>query len=267
MSVINELFESLHGEGQLALMPFVTAGYPDLDFTYDLLSALSAAGCQIVELGFPYSDPIADGPVIQASYQRALQNSVTVERIFEMLSARHSNTLIPVVGMVSYAIIFRFGTERFLSRSKDAGLAGLIIPDLPFEESLPVNELCRRHDLHLIQLVTPTTESVRAAEIARASSGFVYCVSTTGVTGERNHLPEPLLQRIQWLKSQTHIPICVGFGIREPEQVRLLKKHADGVIVGSALVKRIAEIEAHHDRNRALREVIDFVHQILAVCK
>ncbi len=241
MTAIDELFSQLQKTRQTAFMPFVTAGDPDLEFTKRLLIELDSAGCHLVELGFPYSDPIADGPVIQESYTRALSNGVTVSKIFEMVSEVSGQIKMPIVSMVSYALIFRYGPAAFIEAAKQAGISGAIVPDMPVDESVAFSELCVKHDFNLVQLITPTTSDERAVQIAKTSTGFIYYVSVSGITGERSALPNELADRLAWLKQKTDTPICVGFGVSQPSQAAQLSQHADGVIVGSAIVRRIAK--------------------------
>jgi tryptophan synthase alpha chain len=235
-------FASIAAEGRTALAPFVTAGDPDLDTTLAVLEALDRAGAAVCELGVPYSDPIADGPVIQASYTRALAAGFTLERFFDMVGKATARVTMPVLAMVSYSIIFRRGIDRFVADSAASGLAGLVVPDLPLEESDLLADACRGADLALVRLVTPTTPPERAEEIARRSTGFLYCVSVAGVTGARTELPAGLVERVAWLRSKASVPVLVGFGVSGPEQVRALSKVADGAIVGSALVRRVGEL-------------------------
>jgi tryptophan synthase alpha chain len=263
MSSLDRLFAELRQQGRKALMPFVTAGDPDLNFTADLLCELEQRGAALCEVGFPYSDPIADGPVIQASYTRALSHHIQVRAIFDMLQALRSRVKFPLVGMVSYAIIHRHGPAAFVQRAQEAGLAGLIVPDLLVEESADLAELCRQADLSLVQLVTPTTPRPRAVQIAQASTGFLYYVSVTGITGERDRLPPQLLDDVRWLRAQTELPICIGFGISRPEHVQLLAPVADGLIVGSAIVRRL-ELAAVRPRAEVIREIGDYVASLVA---
>src|SRR5262245_56208886 len=190
MNPIDQLFQELHCRKQKAFVPFLAAGDPDLAATETLVQALAAAGAHLIELGFPYTDPIADGPVIQASYTRALEHGLHLDELFG--SARRladSPALIanrvPLVGMASYSLVHRRGPAEFVSQAQAAGFSGLIVPDLPVEEATDLVELSKSRDFKMIQLVTPTTPSERAAQIAKASSGFLYCVSVTGITGER----------------------------------------------------------------------------------
>jgi len=263
MSAIDRLFADLRSQGRKALMPFVTAGDPDLAFTADVLRQLAGRGCPLCELGIPYSDPIADGPVIQASYTRALDRHVKLAGIFETMARLTQEIQMPVVSMVSYAIVFRHGPQAYVRNAQAAGFAGAIVPDLPVDESEELAEICRGEDFSLIQLVTPTTPRERAVRIARSSSGFLYYVSVAGITGERRELPPELLDNVAWLKTQTDLPICIGFGISGPEHVRAVAAVADGVIVGSAFVRRLSEADAR-PRSEVLRELGDFAEELLA---
>ena len=263
MSAIEQLFEQLRSQNQKAFMPFVTAGDPNLEVTAQVLERLGAADCHLAELGIPYSDPIADGPVIQASYTRALQQGVGLESIFETVAEVTPRLPMPLVAMVSYAIIYRQGPETFLQRAQEAGFAGAIVPDLPVDESAELAELCRSRDFSLIPLVTPTTSPERAAAIAKRATGFIYYVSIAGITGERTELPADLIENLQSLRQHTDLPICVGFGISRPEQVAQLKPHCDGVIVGSAVVRRLAAMTAGDDPSQVLDEVESFVRSMV----
>jgi tryptophan synthase alpha chain len=261
MFTIDHLFAELRASGRKALMPFVTAGDPDLTFTANALEELVARGANICELGIPYSDPIADGPVIQASYTRALARGIKLRDIFAMLGLVAPRLGVPVVTMVSYAIVYRHGLARYVEEARLAGVSGLIVPDLPVEESRPLADLCRRQKLSLIQLIAPTTPPQRAARIAAVSMGFIYYVSVTGITGERAELPPQLAENVARLRSHTNLPICIGFGISRPEHVRLLAPVADGLIVGSAIVRRLAEA-ANRPRAAVLREVGDYLAEL-----
>lgn len=244
-------------------MPFITAGDPDLAFTAEVLAELARRGAHLFEVGIPYSDPIADGPVIQASYTRALAKHVKMAEILRTLSGVAPPLPTPLVTMVSYAIVYRHGLARYVDEAKQAGVAGAIVPDLLVEESDELAQICRAADFSLIQLVTPTTPRDRALRIAETSTGFLYYVSVTGITGERTELPRQLLDNVSWLREQTDTPICIGFGISQPEHVRLLSPVADGLIVGSAIVRRIATAEAR-PRAEVIREVGEYVESLLA---
>ena len=263
MTTIDELFTNLRAAGRKALMPFITAGDPDVEFSASLLAELIRQGCHLCEVGIPYSDPIADGPVIQASYTRALDNRVRPEQILEMLADVTPKLNAPVVTMTSYAIISRQAEERYVDSIAEAGIAGIIAPDLPVEESAHLAKICAARDISLIQLVTPTTPRERTLRIAETSTGFLYYVSVTGITGERTELPAELVDNVAWLREQTSLPICIGFGISDPEHVRMLAPVADGLIVGSAIVRRIA---AGHDdpREAVLKDIGNYVSTLLS---
>lgn len=263
MSAIDSVFQQLRRSGRKALMPFLTAGDPDLDFTAAVIREIFARGSSLCELGIPYSDPIADGPVIQASYTRALDHHLHVADIFDMVGRVAPQVAGPIVTMVSYAIIYRHGLEAYVQRAKQAGVAGAIVPDLPVDEAGPLAEVCRREDFSLIQLITPTTPRPRALRIAEQTTGFIYYVSVTGITGERTELPPELLENVAWLKSQTELPVCIGFGISQPKHVRMLAPVADGLIVGSAMVRRVAEA-ATRPREQVLAEIGQYVASLLA---
>ncbi len=265
MNRIDALFTRLRSEGRRALMPFITAGDPDLAATAELIPNLVRSGAHMLEIGIPYSDPIADGPVISASYTRALRHGVKLAAILKMLAElrrpKPDAVEVPMVTMVSYAIVFRHGVERYLKEAAEAGVDGLIVPDLPVEESESLRKQMDTLDLKLIQLVTPTTPRERALQIARNTTGFLYYVSVAGITGERTQLPPDLRDNVAWLRSHTDLPICIGFGISQPEHVRQLAPVADGLIVGSALVRRLAEID-HRPRAEVLQEVGAFVKEL-----
>jgi tryptophan synthase alpha chain len=224
----------------------VTAGDPDLGATRQLVQQLAGCGAALIEIGFPYSDPIADGPVIQASYTRALDRGLRIDEIFACVRELADSPAlrergIPLVGMVSYSLVNRRGPERFLGEARAAGLSGAIVPDLPLDESEALARQAADRDFKLVQLVTPTTPRERSVHIAQLSTGFLYCVSVTGITGERDCLPPALLEQLAWLRRQTSLPLCIGFGIGKPEHVRMLRDAVDGIIVGSALVRRLEQ--------------------------
>ncbi|APW61130.1 tryptophan synthase subunit alpha [Paludisphaera borealis] len=268
MNRIDALFTRLKAEGRRALMPFITAGDPDLATTAVLIHELVGRGANLIEVGIPYSDPIADGPVIAASYHRALQHGIKVSHVFQTLRtlrAEGSDAVreTPMVSMVSYSIIHRVGVERYLNDAATAGLDGLIVPDLPVEESESLQEKATLRGLKLIQLITPTTPRDRAVEIARLTTGFIYYVSVAGITGERKALPADLKDNVAWLRTQTDLPICIGFGIGAPDQVRQLAPVADGLIVGSALVRRLGDA-VNRSRSEIVKEIGDFVGELAA---
>jgi tryptophan synthase alpha chain len=260
---IAAVFAANREQQRKALAPFVTAGDPDVDTTVAILEAIDRAGASLCELGVPYSDPIADGAVIQASYTRALDNGMTIEALFATVKRAAAKVRMPILAMASYSIIFRRGIDRFVADAKAAGLAGFVVPDLPVEESDDLDAACRSAGLALVRLVTPTTPPDRAEAIARRSTGFLYCVSVAGVTGARTDLPAGLIDRVKWLRTKTDVPILVGFGISTPEQAKAVAAVADGVIVGSALVRHLAEAGSK-PREELVRGVEDYVGKLAA---
>ena len=263
---LEALFAAHRAAGRKALAPFVTAGDPDPATSVAVLEAVDRAGASLCELGVPYSDPIADGPVIQASYTRALASGITLEGVFSIARQAAGSVTMPILAMVSYSLIFRRGIDRFVADAVAAGLAGLVVPDLPLEESDDLDAACRTAGLALVRLVTPTTPPERAEAIAKKSTGFLYCVSVAGVTGARTELPPGLAERVRWLKTKTDVPILVGFGIASPEQVQAVAAVADGAIVGSALVRLVAE-SAGKPRDALLDGVERFVRDLAAACR
>lgn len=250
MNRIDEVFQELRRADQCALIPFITAGDPDLETTRPLIQALADAGADLVELGMPYSDPIADGPVIQAAYNRALSRNIQLGDILDCVANRSKEVSVesektenrpPLISMISYSLVFRYGPEAFLKRAVQSGFDGAIIPDLPVQECGDISKLAADQGLCLIQLITPTTPMDRAETIVNSTTGFIYYVSVTGITGERTQLPTSLGDRIQSIRNLTDLPVCVGFGISQPDQVQALREIADGVIVGSAIVRRMEE--------------------------
>ncbi|MFT3983324.1 MAG: tryptophan synthase subunit alpha [Lachnospiraceae bacterium] len=235
MSNISRAFEN----GK-AFIPFITCGDPDLGVTEELVAALEEAGADLIELGIPFSDPTAEGPVIQAANVRALSGGVTTDLIFEMVMRIRKKTSIPMVFMTYANVIFSYGTERFLSRAQEAGMDGLILPDVPFEEKEEFASMCRKYGQDLISLIAPTSHE-RISMIAREAEGFVYCVSSLGVTGVRSEITTDIGEMTALVKKQKDIPCAVGFGISTPQQAEKMAVHSDGVIVGSAIVKLCAK--------------------------
>jgi tryptophan synthase alpha chain len=238
---IEQTFAALREKKQIAFMPFVTAGYPSLELLMTLLPALEKAGANLIELGFPFSDPIADGPVIQESYTHALAKKIRVADVFAAIKKAKAGVSIPIIAMVSYSIVYRFGLEAFCKAALDAGISGFILPDLPPPEAKGICEKINKMGLKTILLVAPTTPLGRRKEIAELCTGFIYYLSLSGITGERTTLPADITESLTQLRSVTDRPICVGFGISKPEHLQQLKGHADGAIVGSAIVRQIKD--------------------------
>jgi tryptophan synthase alpha chain len=241
MNRIDGIFAGLRARRGKALMPFLTAGDPDLATTGKLLPAIEAAGASVCELGIPFSDPIADGPMIQASMSYALERGVKPAAILEMVSRGRAGLNMGLVAMVSYSVVYRLGPDAFLRDCKAAGIDGFIFPDLPVEESDAMREQIAKAGLILSFLIAPTTPGARAETIARACTGFVYVLSRAGITGERPELPRDLPGRITRLRNVTDLPIAVGFGVSSAEQVSQVVAVADAAIVGSAVMRRVAE--------------------------
>lgn len=227
--------------GPMAFIPFVPAGDPNLEFTIDVIKALAAVGATAIEVGFPFSDPIADGPVIQAAYTRALSTGLTIDAIFHALRTltSHPDWTTPLVAMASFSLIWRRGPDDFVKACLQAGLSGVVVPDLPAEEADEFASICHGHDFRLTLLVTPTTSPDRLDAIARACTGFIYVVSIVGITGDQSSFSTALPDLLATLKRKTNRPCCVGFGISEPRHVEALKGLADGVIVGTAFVRKM----------------------------
>lgn len=247
MNRIDATFDRLRAAEQAAFIPFVTAGDPDLATTEQIIHAAEQAGADIIELGFPFSDPIADGPVIQASYTRALAEGQRTEDVFRMVESLRARSEIAIVAMISYSLVFRMGFEAFVERASRAGIDGATIPDLPVEESEGFHEAAARREFRLICFVTPATTERRRSMILRFAGGFIYYISVRGITGERMSVPDDLADNITELKSRTDVPIAVGFGVSTPQQASVVARLADGVIVGSALVKRIHQAAGRDD--------------------
>lgn len=240
---IETTFAALRERGETAFMPFITAGDPDLETTQALIETMARRGADVIELGIPFSDPIADGPTIQGSFTRALAGGVTVDAIFHMVKALRRTCEIPVVSMVSISIVRRKGIEAYCRHAAEAGIDGLIVPDLPVEEADEVTEAARAAGLCTIFLAAPTTPPDRARLIAERSTGFIYYISVAGTTGARDSLPEDVVDKVRALKELTDKPVALGFGVGTPEQAALVGKVADGVIVGSAIIKAIRACE------------------------
>lgn len=241
LSAIGSRFEKLKRDGRLALMPFVMAGDPDLPTTADVLLALQSSGADIIELGMPYSDPLADGPVIQAAASRALEAGTTPSAVLSMLRSLRQTLSIPLILFTYSNPLLNMGMEQFCEAAAGAGVAGLVVPDLPLEEAERLSPIAERHGLDLVLLVAPTTPQQRMERIASCSRGFIYLVSVTGVTGERRRMENRVEGLVRQLKTFSPVPVAVGFGISGCEQVLQVRSWgADGAIVGSALVRRMA---------------------------
>ena len=241
MSRLATTFEELRARGERALVAYFTAGDPSLAETRRLVLEAAARGADVIELGVPFSDPIADGPVIQRAAMRARERGTSVARVLETVATLRAETPVPVVLLTYYNPVLAFGLKAFARTAADAGADGVIIADLPLEEAGPFSAEAEAAGLDLVHLVAPTSTPGRVRLIARRSRGFIYVVSLTGVTGERRELPRDLEAQIRGLRRLTTKPVCVGFGIGHPDQVAAVGRLADGVIVGSAIVRLIEE--------------------------
>ncbi|MCA9272462.1 MAG: tryptophan synthase subunit alpha [Phycisphaerales bacterium] len=254
---IESIFAELRANGKRALMPFVVGGHPDANGLAALLETIDAAGASVIEVGFPFSDPVADGPVIAEAMHKALQLGVTPRSVLEQVKASRGKVRAGLVAMISASLVHRMGGPvEFAQRAADAGIDGCIFPDVTLEEAGPYVEACRSAGLCVSLLVAPTTPMDRARRIVQHCSGFVYVIARAGITGESGGLPE-IKSRIAELRSITDLPLAVGFGISTPEQVRMVTQHADAAIVGSALVRRIAAAaESGQSAIDAAREMV-----------
>lgn len=256
MGRIAERFEILRGRKEKALIPFIAGGFPDLKMTKQFILTLAEAGADLIEIGVPFSDPLADGPTIQAAYQRALENGVTLREILILVKELRDTIETPLLLMAYYNLIYQFGEELFTAEASKCGVDGLIVPDLPPEEAGNLLRYANQVDLDLIFLAAPTTDRDRLSLITSVSKGFIYYVSVTGITGARQSLPDDLKIALSRLKELTQLPIAVGFGISTPSQVREASSLADAVIVGSALISLITQNEGSPHLLNVVRQFI-----------
>lgn len=252
---MNKIAEAF--EGKKAFIPFVTAGDPDLDTTKELILAMQEAGADLIEIGIAFSDPVAEGPVIQEADDRALASGTTTDKIFDMVESIQNQIHIPMVFMTYINPIYVYGTEKFARRTKECGVAGVIVPDVPYEEKQEIQEIFQAEGLTVISMIAPTS-SERVQMIAKEAEGFVYCVSSLGVTGVRTDFSSGIEELIQQVKQVKDIPCAIGFGISTPEQAKTMAKISDGAIVGSAIVRIVAE----HGKN-----CVPFVKEYVASMK
>ena len=241
MNRVDALFKKLRGEKRCGVIAYVTCGDPDRDTTIRIVQELERAGADAIELGVPFSDPIADGPVIQAASQRALRAGTTIADVFSVARAVRASSSIPLIAFSYLNPILRYGAERFAIEAKDAGIDSLLLTDLPPEAAKELKSTLKAHGLGTIFLLAPTSSDARIAAIDRASDAFVYYVSTTGVTGTRRDLDPSLLTRLDEIRSKLKHPIAVGFGISRHEHYELLRDHCDAIVIGSAIVRAISE--------------------------
>jgi len=254
-------FARLRARGERALMPYLMAGDPSLEETRRLLVEAEKRGADAIELGVPFSDPLADGPVVQRAGLRALASGTTLPRVLELVATLRAQVSLPIALMTYYNPVFVFGLKGFARAAVDAGVDGLIVPDLPYDESEPLRAEAEPVGLDLVQFVAPTSTAARVKAIARVSRGFIYVVSLTGTTGERRELPPDLGAQIRTLRLVTTQPLCVGFGVSTSEQAGAVGKLADGVLVGSAIVRLI---ERHAGTPELVHEFGSFIEALKA---
>ncbi|MBO6015589.1 MAG: tryptophan synthase subunit alpha [Lachnospiraceae bacterium] len=240
-----------------AFIPFLTVGDPSLDKTYEFILEMEKAGAALIELGIPFSDPIAEGPVIQAANVRALSAGCTTDKVFELVERVREKTQIPLVFLTYLNPVFKYGYERFCSRCKEAGVDGLIIPDMPFEEKKELKDIAGKYDVDIISLVAPTSKE-RIEKIAKDAEGYIYVVSSMGVTGVRSEIKTDVRDIVSHIKAVTDVPVAIGFGINTRQQVQEFSEYCDGVIVGSAIVKLIEK----HGENAA-EPIGEYIRQMI----
>ena len=262
MTTVSQCFQALRQEGKCALIPFLTAGDPDLETTAKALPLLDRAGADLIELGVPYSDPLADGPVIQAAATRALKQGVTFEKVLAVVETVRDQLRSPLVLFSYYNPIYYQGVHPFLQRISQAGVQGLVIPDIPLEEAETVLTPAQEYGIEVTLLVAPTSPQERIRAIAQKSQGFIYLVSVTGVTGTRTEVGSRVKELLPILRSATDKPVCVGFGVSQPQHAQQIKEWgADGVIAGSAFVRRLAEAASPE---AGLKEIETFCRSLKA---
>lgn len=261
MNRIDFKFKELKEKNEKAMISFITAGDPNFEVTAELVYSMEEAGADIVEFGIPYSDPIADGPTIQKSSARALKNGATIAKIMESVKNIRLKTEIPLVYLVYYNSVFKYGIEKFITQCKDVGIDGIIIPDLPIEERVDILKIADKYNISLIPLIAPTSKE-RIKKIVTNASGFIYCVSTNGVTGTRSKINTNIKEYMDIVSHYTNIPKAIGFGISNAEMAKEMKPYCDGVIIGSAIVKKVDETD---DVDKILENVKDFIKDVKAV--
>lgn len=247
MNRIDRTFEKLRACKQCAFIPFITAGDPSIEVTRDLILELDRAGSSVIEIGIPFSDPVADGETIQRANRRALEKGIHLKQVFEMVGDRREEVEAPLVFLIYANMIYHYGIEHFFRSCKANGVDGIVVPDMPMEELSEYEAIAKQHDVHMIRLIAPTSKE-RIQQIARDAKGFIYCVSSMGVTGVRAELGANLEGLTEMIREVTELPICIGFGIATKEQAKALSRYADGVIIGSAIVRQVEEYGEHSPR-------------------
>ena len=263
-SRINKVFEKLRDENKKAFIPFVTCGYPDLDDYFKLIDILEKNRADIIEIGIPFSDPLADGPIIQATSKIALENGINTDIVMDSISTIRSKSDIPVVILTYFNTVYKYGTERFLKKASEVGVNGLIIPDLPLEEFYSYRPLFEKNNIDNIMLASLTSSKQRLIKITNISKGFVYCVSVKGVTGVRDRIGSEVTDFLVKLRKITDIPLALGFGLSNKKQIGEIKDYCDGIIIGSKILSLLLDADSFKN---GLREVENFVDSINTVLK
>jgi len=261
---IDARFAACRAANRKALVVYVTAGDPNLQVTEQLIPALAAAGADIIEVGVPFSDPMADGPVIQAASQRALKAGTNLAGILAMGERLRPQLDVPLVLFSYYNVLLQYGVEKLAEQSAQAGIDGWLVVDVPDEEAAEIEPSLRSRNLHRIVLLAPTTPPARAQHLLRDAGGFVYYITVTGVTGVRDRVADDLAANLSQAKQLTALPVCAGFGVSTPDMAKAVAAHADGVVVGSALVKLIAD---EPDPRLAVAKAADFVRSLAAALR
>jgi tryptophan synthase alpha chain len=262
MNRIDLKFQELKKNNEKAMIAFVTAGDPNFETTAKLVYSMEEAGADIIELGVPYSDPIADGATIQKSSARALKNGATISKIMDVVKSIRVNTQIPLVYLVYYNSVFKYGIERFIKQCNEVGVDGIIIPDLPIEERKDILAIADKFEVALIPLIAPTSKE-RIEKIVTSGSGFIYCVSTNGVTGARSEINTDIKAYMDTVSKFTDIPKAIGFGISSAKMAKELKEYCDGIIIGSAIVKKVDETENTEEMLENVKKFISEVKEAL----
>ena len=263
MTRIGKCLENLKAKNRKALVAFITAGDPDLESTKSILNVIDDSGADIIELGVPFSDPLADGPVIQASSLRALKSGTTLKRIIASIKNIRKSRNLPIILMTSFNPVFVYGEKQFIEDAVSVGVDGVIIPDLPPEEAIEFSLNAEQQGLDMIHLLAPTSPDERVRMVAEHGRGFIYYISLTGTTGIRTKLSEGLRDRVTSIKIAAKLPVLVGFGISSPDQARNAAKVSDGVIVGSAIVKLIEQNSDPMQRTKRLSEFVSSIKQAI----
>ncbi|GAA0360552.1 tryptophan synthase subunit alpha [Bacillus horti] len=252
--------------GKPAFIPFIVGGYPSIDRTIDIALTLQDAGADILELGIPYSDPLADGPIIQQASKEALEEGMSLSAGIKLIKQlKAAGVHIPILPFCYYNPILQYGLDRFVKATKEAGASGVLVPDLPFEEAGELRKVCQEHSFACISLVAPTSER-RIQHILQEASGFIYCISSLGVTGIRDQFAEEIEGFLSVVKASAKVPVAVGFGVSRKEQVQYLKKFVDGIVIGSAIVKLVIEQKQQLLNDQTKQKALEVIKRFVQEC-